>query len=140
MVKFADEARESREAPGRGIADLDVMARQAENRDGLAGRGTGTFRYQHPERFCTAPASSVTSASSTRPISWFTVNGVGETTEKVSATITPWGARGEVPLAFPGNQVLTSGTGATARTLYVHANEPDGWAWIDAAGPTLSEL
>jgi hypothetical protein len=41
-VKFSDEAREPRKTPRRGIADLDVMARQTQNRDGLAGRGAGT--------------------------------------------------------------------------------------------------
>src|SRR5439155_6619175 len=51
-MKLADEARVARQAPRRGIADLDVMARQTQNCDGLAARGTGTFGDEYPERFC----------------------------------------------------------------------------------------
>jgi hypothetical protein len=50
-VKLPDEAREPREAPGRGIADLDVMARKTQNRNRLPGRGAGTLRNEHAERF-----------------------------------------------------------------------------------------
>ena len=50
-VKFRHQSREPREAPGRGIADLDGMARKTQNRDRLTGRGGGTFGDEHPERF-----------------------------------------------------------------------------------------
>ena len=51
-VKLADEARIAREAPRRGIADLDVMARESQHRDRLEARGGGTFGNEYFERFC----------------------------------------------------------------------------------------
>jgi hypothetical protein len=53
--------------------------------------------------------------------------------EAVVATISPW-KRGEVPLEFPGEHFLATGTGAAARSVSARAERPEGWAWIDAAG------
>jgi hypothetical protein len=52
MMEFPNEARVPRKAPKRGIADLDVMARQAENRDGFPRGRAGTLGDEHPERLC----------------------------------------------------------------------------------------
>jgi hypothetical protein len=45
----------------------------------------------------------------------------------------PWPG-GEVPLEFPGQHVLSVGTGSAAYSGYLQAMQPDGWAWIDASG------
>jgi hypothetical protein len=50
-MEFADESRESRQAMQRGIADLDDVARQAQDRDRLPRRGAVSLGNQHPERF-----------------------------------------------------------------------------------------
>ncbi|WGR94989.1 hypothetical protein MTX20_13140 [Bradyrhizobium sp. ISRA435] len=41
MVEFAHKARIARQAPARGVADLDVMAGRTQDRDRLAARGAG---------------------------------------------------------------------------------------------------
>ncbi len=51
-MKFSDETRIPCEAPGRGIADLDVMTQQAQNRDRFPRRSAGTLGHEHAERFC----------------------------------------------------------------------------------------
>jgi hypothetical protein len=49
-MKFVHKAREPREAPGTGIADLNKVTRQPQDRDRLPGRGAVSFGNKHPER------------------------------------------------------------------------------------------
>jgi hypothetical protein len=51
-VEFPNEPRISRKTPRRGIADLDVVARQSQNGDGFPRRRAGTLGEEHPERLC----------------------------------------------------------------------------------------
>lgn len=56
----------------------------------------------------------------------------------VAAEIRPW-MRGEVPLAFPGEHVLTLGAGPGTRSIAARAEQPAGWAWVDGSG-RLAEI
>src|SRR5205085_4340780 len=51
-VEFTHKARIARQAPGRGIADFDVMAREPEDGEGLADGGGRALGDQDAERFC----------------------------------------------------------------------------------------
>src|SRR5439155_6811520 len=48
-MKFLDKAREPREAPGTGIADLNEVTRQPQDRDRFPGRGAVSLGNKHPE-------------------------------------------------------------------------------------------
>src|ERR1700687_5823730 len=50
MMKFSNKPRESCEAPGTGIADLNEVTRQPQDRDRLPRRGAVSFGNKHPER------------------------------------------------------------------------------------------
>src|SRR6202165_5453039 len=50
MMKFSNKPRESCEAPGTGIADLNEVTRQPQDRDRLPRRGAVYFGNKDPER------------------------------------------------------------------------------------------
>src|ERR1700694_3076668 len=50
MMKFSNKPRESCEAPGTGIADLNEVTRQPQDRDRLPRRGAVSFGNKDPER------------------------------------------------------------------------------------------
>jgi hypothetical protein len=64
-MKFADEAGIARQAPGRGVADLDVMPGKAKDGDRLAARGGGALGDQDAERFCGIGHGSIIAAPGT---------------------------------------------------------------------------
>src|SRR3954463_8520635 len=52
-MELAYKAREPAEADWRRVAQLDAMAGQPEDGDGLARGGAVAFRQQDPQRLCT---------------------------------------------------------------------------------------
>src|SRR5712672_1561536 len=49
-MKFSDKPREPRKAPGTGIADLNEVTRQPQDRDRLPGRGAVSLGNKNPKR------------------------------------------------------------------------------------------
>ena len=52
VMKLADKPREPRQAIAVGIADLDMVTRQPQDRDRLPRRGAASLGDEHPERLC----------------------------------------------------------------------------------------